>query len=316
MEPKLAKLGHFAIVTPNLEKSHWFFHDVVGLNVQKREANKIYYRGWADFEHHTLILIEGKEAQLDHIAWKTEKPEHVDMFKKKLNDAGFNTWDVSPGEEAGLGYAFRFKLPTGQTYEIYYEMEKPPAPEGMKSRLKNQVFKSFNQGISPRCIDHVNFNVGNPDESMKFHEEMFGFKSRECIELDNGMKVAHWASVTSLVHDVAIMHDAENRQNRLHHIAFYLDSFQDVSRAADIYREHGIELNVAPGKHGITQASFIYAKDPGSGIRLELFSGGYHIYDPAWETVVWKENELADGIIWWGPELKPDFLPDSIGPFS
>jgi len=289
---------------------------VVGLNEQKREGNKIYYRGWADFEHHTLILIEGKEAVLDHIAWKTEKPEHVEMFAKKLNAAGIKTWKVKEGEEAGLGEAIRFKLSTGQTYELYYDMEKPPAPAGKASKLKNQVFRSWDHGISPRCIDHVNFNVGDPPSAMKFHEEMLGFKNRECIELDNGYRVAYWTSVTSLVHDLAIMHDAAGRTNRLHHIAFYLDNFQDVARAADIYRENGIELSLAPGKHGISQAGFIYAKDPGSGHRIELFSGGYHIYDPDWQTIVWKEKELAEGIIWWGPELKPDFLGDSTGPNS
>ena len=314
MDSKLATLGHVALITPDLEKSHWFFHDIVGLNEQKREGNKIYYRAWADFEHHTLILIEGEEAMLDHIAWKTEKPEHVEMYEKKVRAAGMETRWVEEGEEAGLGKAFRFTIPTGQTYEIYHEMERPPAPEGKRSRLKNQVFKSFDHGVSPRCIDHVNFNVGDPGASMKFHNELFGFKSRECIKLDNGFELAHWSSVTSLVHDLAIMHDAEGRQNRLHHTAFYLDNFQDVARAADIFKENGIELSVAPGRHGITQGCFIYAIDPGSGHRLELFSGGYHIHDPSWETVVWEEKDLAEGIIWWGPELSPDFLADSIGP--
>ena len=314
MEISLAKLGHIALVTPDLEKSHWFFHDIVGLNEQKREKDKIYYRGWGDFEHHTLILIQGEQALLDHIGWKCHKPEHVDYYYKKITDAGITANWVKEGEEAGLGKAFRFKIPTGQTYEIYYEMERPLAPEGKRSRLKNQVFKSFDHGISPRCIDHVNFNVGDPGESMKWHNEMFGFKSRECIKLDNGFELAHWSSVTTLVHDLAIMHDAEGRQNRIHHTAFYLDNFQDVARAADIFRENGIKLDVAPGKHGITQAGFLYAIDPGSGHRLELFSGGYHIYDPDWETVVWKENELAEGIIWWGPELSPTFLAESVGP--
>jgi biphenyl-2,3-diol 1,2-dioxygenase len=314
MQKKLAKLGHVALVTPNLEKSHWFFHDVVGLNEQKREGNKIYYRGWADFEHHTLILIEGKEAVLDHIAWKTHEAADVDYFYDKVEKAGLSPSWVPEGEEAGLGKAFRFKLPTGQVYEIYYHMERPLAPEGKRSRLKNQVFKSFDHGVSPRCIDHVNFNVGNPSESMKLHEELFGFKVREYIQLDNGFEMAYWTSVTTLVHDFAIMFDEAGRQNRLHHTAFYLDNFQDVARAADIFKENGIELSLAPGRHGISQAGFIYAIDPGSGHRLELFSGGYHIYDPDWKPVLWKEKELAEGIIWWGPELSPTFLAESIGP--
>jgi catechol 2,3-dioxygenase len=110
-------------------------------------------------------------------------------------------------------------------------------------------------------------------------------------------------AVTNLMHDIAVMRDANGEPNRFHHVAYFLDNWQDVMRGADILQEAGVPRDAGPGKHGISQAVFLYVTDPGSGHRLELFSGGYLIFDPDWEPIVWREHELAAGQTWWGAEL-------------
>lgn len=39
VEPVIAKLGHVSSVTPDLEKSLWFFRDAIGLEVTERSAS-------------------------------------------------------------------------------------------------------------------------------------------------------------------------------------------------------------------------------------------------------------------------------------
>ncbi|HEX4107345.1 MAG TPA: VOC family protein [Solirubrobacteraceae bacterium] len=309
--PAIAKLGHVAIITPDIEKSLWFFRDVLGLETVAQDAERVYLRGWGEFEHHSLSLAEGAEAGIDHVGWRASAPEDVAAYADRFSATGVEFDRIDPGTETGQGEAIRFLLPEGgdHPFEIYYDIEKPLLPEERRSRLKNQTAKSWARGASVRCIDHVNLWTANPEPPAEWMANELGFKHREMVRLTAGPMVGTWMSVTSLVHDVALFGNPSGDTGRFHHVAYYLDNWQDVLRAMDILAEENIPVDLGPGRHGISQAFFCYVKDPGSGHRVELFSGGYHIFDPDWEPVVWNETELAEGLIWWGPEYMPGQLP-------
>lgn len=312
--PEIAKLGHVGLVTPNLEKSLRFFRDVIGLEEVDHDGDTVFLRAWGEWEHHSLSLRPGPESVIDHVGWRTKHPDDVEGFAKQLADAGTPVTRIAAGHEKGQGKAIRFELSSGHPFELYYDVEKPMPSAEKRSRLKNQPFPAFMRGTSPRRIDHVNIGAGNPPEVQAWLSKQLGFKMREYIKLDNGFVPAGWMSVTPLVHDIAVIADSKQRPARFHHVAYYSDNWQDLLRAADIIREHDIAIDVGPGRHGISQAFFLYVKDPGSGHRIELFSGGYLIFDPDWEPIEWSEKELAEGIIWWGPPLPPAFLEDTTGP--
>ena len=69
-------------------------------------------------------------------------------------------------------------------------------------------------------------------------------------------------------------------------------------RAAEILTEGGIVPDHGPGRHAISQAVCLYARDPGSGHRVEFYSGSYLVLDPDWEPVEWTQAEYRQ---WWGP---------------
>lgn len=311
MAPSIAKLGHTALITPDLEKSLWFWRDVIGLEEVSQDGETFYLRGWGEFEHHSLSLREGAETGVDHIGWRAGASEDVAAFADAFSSAGVEFEFVEGGTELGQGDAIRFVVPEGggHPFEIYFDVEKPLLPQERRSRLKNQTGKPFAKGVSPRCIDHVNLWTANPEPVVKWAAQHMGFKTREFVQITDGPFMGAWMSVTSLVHDVAFMADPGQGVGRLHHIAYYLDNWQDVLRGIDILAEEGITLDLGPGRHGISQAFFSYLKDPGSGHRLELFSGGYHIYDPDWEPIEWNEGDLKEGLIWWGAEYAPGELP-------
>lgn len=305
--PEIAKLGHVSLVTPNLEKSLWFFKDVIGLEEIERTGNKVYLRANTEFEHHSLILEAGDRAALDHVGWRAKRAEDVEKFAEQLQSSGLEIQWIESGQEAGQGKAIRFKIPSQHTFEIYYDVEKPKASQGQRSGLKNQTHKSWARGISPRRIDHVNlWTSHNPGTTHNWLSEQLGFKMREYVKLDNGMVIGGWMSVTPLVHDIAVMaaHDAKTPA-RFHHVAYWLDNAQDILRAADILRENDFEIDQGPLKHGISQAVALYVRDPGSGHRVELFSNGYLIFDPDWEPVEWREEEIKKALTWWGSEYAP-----------
>ena len=80
--PELAKLGHVALVTPDIERSFNFFHDVLGLEESGRRGDTIFLRAWGDFEHHSLSLTPGPEAYIEHVAWRAKRSEDVEGFAR------------------------------------------------------------------------------------------------------------------------------------------------------------------------------------------------------------------------------------------
>lgn len=314
MKAEIAKLGNIGLYTPNLQKSLEFFRDIIGLEEIDHDKNSVYLRAWGDFEHHTLMLIEGDDSSMAHIGWQVKDRACLDEFEANIKAHGLEVARHASGTRKGVGELLSFEMASGHRMELYYDVDRPKAAEGKRSRLRNQPFKSYQRGVSPRRIDHVNINVPNPPEIHKFLTGALNFKIRECIQMDDGFVPAAWISSTPLVHDIAVMLDEKQRPGRLHHFCYACESQSDLLRAAEILREADCQIDLGPGRHGITQAMFLYVKDPGSGHRIELFAGGYLIFDPDWKPVVWSEKELADSIIWWGPELPSDFLGDSTGP--
>jgi hypothetical protein len=83
---------------------------------------------------------------------------------------------------------------------------------------------------------------------------------------------------------------------------------QHVSDAAEILCENDITIEAGPGKHGIAQTLFLYVFEPG-GNRVELYGdSGYMIFDPAWKTVTWREENMKQGTVLYGGGLPAEFF--------
>ena len=303
--PQLAKLSHVALVTPDLEQSTWFFTEVLGLDTIGRDDDGgVYLRAWGEFEHHSLSLREGP-AGIDHFGWRTRRPEDVEGFTAQLEAAGTPVERVTAGTEAGQGDGIRFTTPTGHPFELFYEVDRPQASQEIRSRLKSNASRAHRQGISPRRLDHVNITDTDVPAGMAWLTDQLGFKVREYITAGQRGMVSAWASVTSQVHDVALTTDLGGGHGRLHHIAYELDTQTELMLGADMLREHHIPIELGPGMHGVARSMFCYVRDPGSGHRVELYSGSYHIHDPDWQPIEWTVDEIEEALVWWGPEYRP-----------
>ena len=68
---------------------------------------------------------------------------------------------------------------------------------------------------------------------------------------------------------------------------------RDLFDAADRLRENGLDIDFGPGQHAITEGKYLYFSDPASGLRVELHSGGYLIFDPDWEPIAWTDDDIG-----------------------
>lgn len=304
MKPEIAKLGYVALQSSDLKKSVVFFQEVMGLELTEEVDGVYYFRAWGDFQHHTLSVRAGDVGKVNYISFRTKRAEDVALFAQKLGEKNIDIEQVESGTTPGIGDAIRFNAASGHRLELYYDVKHAVVEDSRKSVLKNQTYKSWQKGVSPRRLDHVNIHTDTAgNEAYDFFVEELGFRINECIQSEDGQILAGWMSVTPLVHDVALVkHEKLESNARFHHISYWLDSAGDLLRAADILREHKLEF-IGPGKHSVSQAIYLYVIDPGSGCRVELFTGGYLIFEPDWETVVWRPEERAFGNTYWGDSI-------------
>lgn len=300
------QLAHVEILTPKPEETLRFFTEFLGMEITTRQGQSVYLRAYEDWYHHTLKITEAKQAGLGHVAWRASSPQALERRVKALEASGYGKgWSEG---DLGHGPAYRFTTPDGHPMEILWEVEYYQTPDHLKSPLLNRPQKRPLRGVPVRRLDHVNLLCSDVTVNKNFMIENLGFRLREHIVLNNGAEVGAWLSVSPLVHEIAFMADQSGAKGRLHHVCYWYGYPQNLNDLADVFREEGIFIEAGPGKHGISQAMFMYVYEPG-GNRVELFGDpGYLIFDPDWKPIKWTEESLAAGIVWFGGNLPGEFF--------
>ena len=299
----MAHLGHVELLTPKPEESLRFFTNILGMSVTDRAGQSVFLRGAGDYERHTLKLTETRRPASGTSAGERTAAGPAAAGRGARSAAV----TVAAGSRviSATARPIASSIPTATAWSSTTSPIAIKPTDDQRSRLKNQPQRYSHVGAGIRRLDHVNLLCDDVTPNRVFMQETLGFKLREHVILDDRTEAAAWISVTPLVHDVAYTLDATRSRGRLHHVAFWVDNREDVLRAADVLLENDIFIETGPSKHAITQAFFLYGYEPG-GNRFEVFSGGYLIFAPDWEPVVWTQAERARGQAW-GLKLPESF---------
>ncbi len=285
----IAHLAHVEVLSPKPEESLRFYRDVLGLEESGREGSSVYLRGWGEWDHHSLKLTESDQPGLAHIGWRMLSPEHLETAVANIEAAGAGIgWH---DDSVGHGPAYRYHGPGGQVHELIWEVERYVAPPALHSSYPNRPQAFQPRGISPRQIDHVTVLTANPMGDAEWYRDTVGYRFMEYTVLDDA-EVPIFAMVTNCEksHDLGLLADHSGVPGRLHHVAYWVDSRDELLRAADILIGHGTQIEFGPGRHGMGEQDYLYAREPG-GVRIEVNTGGYRNYVPDWETLRWTPSQ-------------------------
>ncbi|MDZ7702510.1 MAG: VOC family protein [Halobacteriales archaeon] len=311
MEPKVAKLGHVAYRTPDLEETAWFFEELMGLQAAERTEDAVYLRGLRDWEHHTMSLRAGGEAGVEHVAFRTEEPEHVEAFGTRFEGQGLDVEWLDPG-----------RRPRGRRVGARRRPGRSPVPVLLRRREargpQGSSLPPAQPSVQPGGREPRRLSAHRPRPRARrrwrpladwFTDEL-DFRTNERFQSEDGSFWGWWLSRTALPHDIGI-HKNEDGPS-FHHVSYHVDHLRDLWDAADICREHGIAPDGGPGKHAITNADFFYVIEPASGIRIELFAGpGYLNFEPDWEPIDWQPDDIGTELDhqWIGTQYSEDSIP-------
>ncbi|WP_347271306.1 catechol 2,3-dioxygenase [Rhizorhabdus histidinilytica] len=296
------RLGHVSLKVLDLEAALDHYTNTLGMLVTHRDGDeRVFLKGWDEWDKYSLILNAASEAGVESIAFKVEKPGELDDFLRRIDASGIAVAEVGQGELPFCGRAIRFQLPSGHTMFLYAEKafvgklvgatNPEPWPDGLK-------------GAGVHWLDHVMLmaevdparGINKVAETVDFFRDTLDFHLGEQVMAgpNADIQVAAWMFRTTTPHDFAI---GAGPRAGLHHIAFFLDDWSDVLKTADILAKRRVKVDVTPQRHGITRGSTTYFFDP-SGNRNETFAGLGYLTQPDMPVITWTEEELWRGIFY------------------
>ena len=246
----IAHLAHVEVLSPKPEESLRFYHDVLGLEESGREGGSVYLRGWGEWDHHSLKLTESAEPGLVHIGWRMLSPQHLERAVAQVEAAG-----------AGIGLEGRLhrprpRLPATAARAARSTSSSRRSSAGRRRRRWRSSYPNRPQayvprGIAPRQIDHVTVMTTNPLDDAGWYRDILGYRFTEYTVLDDA-EVPVFAMVTNYEksHDLGLIIDQAGVPGRLHHVAYWVDSRDELLRAADILLGADIPIEFGPGRHG------------------------------------------------------------------
>lgn len=302
----VAQLSHVEIYSPKVDESLHFFKDLLGMSETERSGDSVYLRAYEDLYHHSLKITYRDKPGLGHVGWRSTSPQALERRVKAIEASGLGKGWIEG--DRGYGKAYEFTTPDGHPQRILWDVEYYEAPPELQTKLMSRPQRRPTHGVPVRRLDHVNLLCSDVTKNKNFFMDQLGFNLREHIVLDDDTEAGAWMSVSPLVHEVACMGDRTGKGGRLHHIAFWYGYPQHLSDISDIFVEEGIMIEAGPGKHGVSQAMFLYVFEPG-GNRVELFGdAGYLIFDPSWKPRKWTKESIEKAIIWFGSPLPNEYF--------
>lgn len=296
----IVRLSHVELVVRDLGASRAFYADLLGLQVTHEDDDIVTLRAMEERGHHCMILRRGEAPSVDHLGFRLFAEEDMDKAERFFHERGLPAeWVERPFQ----GRTLRVQDPYGVPLEFFARMDRL-APIHQKYALYH--------GAKPLRIDHFNCFTVNVDKSVAFYNEL-GFRVTEYTEDEETKRLwAAWLHRKGGVHDIAF---TNGRGPRLHHAAFWVPTPLNVIDLLDVMSTTGYLKNIerGPGRHGISNAFFLYIRDP-DGHRIEIYCSDYLTVDPDHEPLRWDLKDPQRQTLWGAPAPRSWFEEGS--PFT
>lgn len=190
--------------------------------------------------------------------------------------------------------------------ELFWEVERHQEDGEHRSQFPDRPARRTNHGVAPRMLDHITVSAPDVRGFAQWYSETLGFRIMGYTSLDHAPVTVFGVLTTNeKSHDLGVLIDTSPVAGRVHHIAFWVDSREEHSLAADILMEGGTDIEYGPGLHGIGEQTYLYFREP-SGLRIELNTGGYRNYVPDWQPYDWKPAQGSNNF------YRNSHMPDSM----
>jgi len=280
----IVRLSHVEYGVTDLHASKAFYVDTLGLQITYEDKTQVYLRAMEERGHHCLVLTQSSDANVSVLGFKVFAEDDLDKAENHFSSRGLATQWI---ERPFMGRTLRTEDPSGIPLEFYAKMERLPSI--------HQNYRLY-RGVKPLRIDHFNMFATNADDAVEFYNQL-GFRVTEYTEDDDSGRIwAAWMQRKGGVHDIAF---TNGKGPRLHHTAFWVPTPLNIIDLLDLMSTTGYVDNIerGPGRHGISNAFFLYILDP-DGHRIEIYCSDYQTIDPDHEPIKWSLTDPQRQTLW------------------
>ena len=260
--------------------------DTLGLQVTHETEDAIYLRAMEERGHHCIHLIKSDAASVGVLGFKVWEDADLDRLSDFFTERGLPL----NGSRNRFLVVFYDRVIHGA-----YHLNFMPRWSVWPQSIKNMRCI----GVKPLRIDHFNMFSSDVDASVNFYNDM-GFRVTEYTEdSETGRLWAAWMHRKGGVHDIAFTNGIGPR---LHHSAFWVPTPLNIIDLLDLMSTTGYVANIerGPGRHGISNAFFLYVRDP-DGHRIEIYCSDYQTVDPDLEPIKWDLTDPQRQTLWGPP---------------
>lgn len=293
----IVRCSYAVLGVSDLARSRHFYVDTLGLIETECRGNALYLRGLEERQHHSLVLVADapeRAPEAHALGYKVSCDEDLDAVA-----AFFRAKDLPVDwvERYAQGRSLCVRDPFGAPLEFHAEMTR--------AERALQRYGEY-RGAQVLRLDHFNLFAAEVQRTHDFYAEL-GFRTTEYTETEapEAQLWAVWMHRKGNVHDLAL---TNGRGPRLHHIGVWTPSPMSILHACDVLATTGYvaSLERGPGRHGVSNAFFLYLRDP-DGHRLELFASDYLTVDPDFEPIGWTLDDPQRQTLWGHPAPKSWF---------
>jgi catechol 2,3-dioxygenase len=297
----IMRMGYAHVRVTDLAEAKNHYANTLGLYEVLEEDGRVYYKGWDEWDHHSVVLEEGGVG-LVKFGFKVEHEFDIDEIEKKAQTFGCIVERMSKGENPEVSDGIRIHTPSDHLFEVYHGQTLVGTEVGSHNP---ESFPRHLVGVGVPAIDHALITAADVKGMELFLTDVFGFYATERVQTSlepDADYIGTWMTSGNQIHQLAVI---AGPQGKLHHFAFKLADWNDVGHAADLFSMDEVPIDVGPTRHGITRGQTVYFFDP-AGNRNEVFAGGYTAY-PDRPVSIWTPDQLGKGIFYHARELNDRF---------
>jgi len=294
----VVRVAYVDFLSTDLARSKAFWVDTLGYILTEETRDALYLRGLEERGHHSVILRKAAQPGVSAVGFKVFSEQDLDEAALFCKSRGIPHRFV---EKSAQGRTLSVIDPVGMPMELYFRMDQ------CDSLLRK--YGSY-RGSHILRIDHANTFTPDVQASYDFYNEL-GFRPTEYTETEDGKELwAVWLHRKGNVHDLAF---TNGRGPRLHHMGVWVSSVTSIIHTCDVLATTGwlSSMERGPGRHGISNAFFLYLRDP-DGHRVELFTSDYLTVDPDMKPLRWDLRDPQRQTLWGAPAPKSWFEEGSV----
>lgn len=260
---RVIDLLYVAHAVVDLAAERKFYGETWGLTEVADQDGMVYFAAEGSSSPFVVRLRQDDEKKTDLISFSADSRADVDaLFAQAIAAGGKVISEPAAANGPAGGYAARFFDPDGRAIEVV-------------SDVARRVPRALKPGEAiPKGLSHIVLHSPDHKALTRFYEEALGFRVSDWIA-----EFMVFLRCNPAHHRLAIMPG----KPALNHVAFDIESVDDLMRGLARMTKDGVKLQWGPGRHTAGDNTFSYYHTP-NGNTVEYTSDLEDVDEATWEV--------------------------------